>query len=824
VREKLMSRLTEGRKANILKMLSQLHAYLARYDDLDKAETHFQQRMEDAGCSDMYAVIDEVLDVVDTAKKSEKAKLLNKIYKTYFPKSAKAEPATDEEVESAMDTHHLDGAGEEAIEDEADESEASETDTDEDDVEDDEPEEDEDEGVTLGDVRKPEEDYVASAANGEGDDDEDDEKLDEGLYSLANRSRIIGDMKRSSVMTDEELEDLYNNAIRSEYKAVDPGITDELHRAVAAAKRGGAGEDEFFERTIKQARFCSKKIRESIEDDTENADSDDAEFNDRYGDSFSDDVELFNRDNAAGIEDDEFEDEGIDEDFDEFDPSLDSEEDLADFPVPAQAEMGNYPVRDNQSLQDAAEEMIADLIASGIEDDEDLIEAIIQEFSDPDHPMEYGMASDILEDYYEMNDPANEEATEGDMEQEYEDMAAEGFPDAEIIQKLSKKYGLTRHEIEMSIGSTPGADRSMPDTDSEIDEYPTVDDDEGVFEGGQENEMSSDDDFEINQEAMDELDDTEGENFSPPFLREGIDDEEGRDDISFFQKPVPRSSRAAHPEAMDVVKDVCEKLGCEPRFINPGASGYQVCLYKLRDDNNYVDANDVIELQQQLQSFGYPNLRAKLVGSPYNNKWLAFIVPYETKMFEAATITSDFNKAARAAYEQLAMGKPMNSVAMWLQDKYHFDQKQIDLIFHYMSMMKPKMTEGTMPGPSDQGGASTPPPHRGPSDSISAPTPDIVTDEPAPGTDAAKPQQGQSPDPKQMIQQNPDLAEFFAAMAKMKPEEIQNLTQMFTESLEDDEGRDVLDFEPPLFRPTEQEEDAPLCEVEEIAAKLVAKR
>jgi len=186
-----MSRLTEGRKANILKMLSQLHAYLARYDDLDKAETHFQQRMEDAGCSDMYAVIDEVLDVVDTAKKSEKAKLLNKIYKAYFPKSAKAEPATDEEVESAMDSHHLDGVGEEAIEDEAETSEASEEPT----------EEDEDEGVTLGDVRKPEEDYVAAAANGGSDDEvegeEKPEELEEGLLSLANNARILGNMKHT---------------------------------------------------------------------------------------------------------------------------------------------------------------------------------------------------------------------------------------------------------------------------------------------------------------------------------------------------------------------------------------------------------------------------------------------------------------------------------------------------------------------------------------------------------------------------------------------------------------------------------------------------
>lgn len=475
----LMSRLTEGRKANILKMLSQLHAYLARYDDLDKAETHFQQRMEDAGCSDMYAVIDEVLDVVDTAKKSEKAKLLNKIYKAYFPKSAKAEPATDEEVESAMDTHHLDGVGEEAIKDEAEESDSSEDATNEND----EVEEDADEGVTLGDVRKPEEDYVAAAANGgsdeddsEDEEDEEGEELEEGLYSMANRSRVLGDMKRTSVMSDEELDKLYNDAICPEYRAIDPSITDELHRAVAAAKHGGADEDEFFERTIKQARFYSKKLREDLDeiDDLENDDE-----AGRFDDGFADDVDLFKRDSAAGIEDDlEFaDDEMNDEDFDEFDPAVDSEESLAEFPEPSQAKMGNYPVGYDQSLQDAAEELIADLIASGIDNDEDLVEAIVQELSDPEHPMERGMASDMLEDYYEMNDPANENATEGDMEQEYEDMAMDGWSDDEIIQKLIKKYGLTRHEIEMSIGGAMTRNR-MPEPVDEVDEYPTVDDEE----------------------------------------------------------------------------------------------------------------------------------------------------------------------------------------------------------------------------------------------------------------------------------------------------------------------------------------------------------
>lgn len=97
------SHLTEGRKSNIIKMLSQLHAYLSRYDDLEKAEVRYAKRCEELGCSDIYAVIDDVLDVVQTGKKADKAKLLRKIYRKYFPKVAEAEPAGEQEVEQAMD-------------------------------------------------------------------------------------------------------------------------------------------------------------------------------------------------------------------------------------------------------------------------------------------------------------------------------------------------------------------------------------------------------------------------------------------------------------------------------------------------------------------------------------------------------------------------------------------------------------------------------------------------------------------------------------------------------------------------------------------------
>ncbi|MFA5385380.1 MAG: hypothetical protein WC364_12115 [Eubacteriales bacterium] len=56
-------------------------------------------------------------------------------------------------------------------------------------------------------------------------------------------------------------------------------------------------------------------------------------------------------------------------------------------------------------------------------------------------------ATDVLDDWLSMKNPANEEATSGDIEAEYENMSAEGFPDNEIVDHLSKKYGLTISEI-----------------------------------------------------------------------------------------------------------------------------------------------------------------------------------------------------------------------------------------------------------------------------------------------------------------------------------------------------------------------------------------
>jgi len=256
---------------------------------------------------------------------------------------------------------------------------------------------------------------------------------------------------------------------------------------------------------------------------------------------------------------------------------------------------------------------------------------------------------------------------------------------------------------------------------------------------------------------------------------------------------------------MDVVKDVCEKIGCKPKFINSGARGYQVRLgipqnvrkipIMQREQFKVAMEAEVNKLQKRIDAAGYPAIRASAVGS--TRDVLAFLVPYETKMFEGA-LSPRFAKAALQAQKRLQAGLSPNNVSEYLQKTYGFTPENAQNVIQYLVLTRKVMVEGTMPGPSDQGGASTPPPHTGPSDSISAPTPGMNdTEEPALGTD--KPQQGDMPDPKQMMQQNPELADFFAAMAKMKPEEIQNVTQMFTESIEDDEDNegDVSEYPSP---------------------------
>ena len=126
--------------------------------------------------------------------------------------------------------------------------------------------------------------------------------------------------------------------------------------------------------------------------------------------------------------------------------------------------------------------------------------------------------------------------------------------------------------------------------------------------------------------------------------------------------------KAAHPTAMKVAKGICNKLGYSPKFIDGGASGYRIKLGSLTTDENTgemraVDNREVEELQLQLNKLGYPEIKAKLVGSPYSGfgKSLGFIVPYDitNKLTEGSTSPSNIVPYSHAAttisnaYEQM---------------------------------------------------------------------------------------------------------------------------------------------------------------------------
>ena len=629
------ARLTEGRKSDILKILSQLHAYLSRYDDLEKAETRFEQRMKDAGCSDMYAVIDEVLDVVDTAKKPEKIKLLTKIYKQYFPKAAKAEPASDEDMESAMDSHHLDGIGE----DEAESAESAPSDKQE-------AEDTSSDGQTLGDVRKPEEEYIAKA--------KEEREADE--------------------------------------------------------------EDKLIEESIRAAKRRTQKMLES----------DEFEDDDFEDDSISDD------------DDENFEDEDFNE-ADLLDDNLDDDDlgDVDDFEAPYEPG-GKHQRNLSGSMTDEAHEFIADLKMIDPEiTDEEIIEAIVEEFSPRGEPMEHGMASDILEEYYTDTDPTNEEATEGDIEDAAENLIAEGFSIDDVLDKLSRRFGLSRHEVEMIVGDLGHSydDKDTPVDDEQLVMEDTVEEEEGENrlpfnrkremvgpkdQGGspapvpnspaptsysttpsdtsadlapsssKDNEMmpKTPEVAELFQ-ALGKVRPEDLQKLSQTFA-ENADD---IGDVSSFEKPKPRSPKAAHPAAMDVVKDICAKIGHEPKFINSGARGYQVRLgipqilrkvpMQQHDAFRQLMAGEVKKLQKKLDDAGYPEIKASAVGSIKDT--LAFLVPYEASLYESA-LSPAYARAANQVQKRLLTGQSPDSVRTFLKNKYSFSDSQIDNILQYVTL------------------------------------------------------------------------------------------------------------------------------------------
>jgi hypothetical protein len=443
--------LSEGRKSNILKVLSQLHAYLKRYQDLDKTEEHFKQRLEDAGCTDMYAVIDDILDIVETGKPKEKARLLNRVYKTYFPKTAEKDPASDEELETAM------GEGEQ---EEGEKQLMGGNDTDlappmsasTDEKTDWQPERAEENGLTLGDVRKDDEAYMSS----EGFDGEEDPESD-----------LQSDLDRSRGKLDDETE--IEESIR---------IAKEYAMSLREAELGGLGDVGDFEEPIRfHCYVCKNPI----------------EHNDLfYG--FPDKEEIGPLcqdcyDNVVEMHQEEPDDDGwgrvgrygenTEEDFG----------DVSDFEEPFRNLAGTrHPENNSGSLDDEAFDYIEDLKFLRPEmSKEELVDNLVDEFSSEswDYPLERGMALDIIEDYEGARNPKNEEVTNGQIEAEYGRLAADNIPDAEIIDQLIRKYKLTRHELEMMLGEDRDDLRFWDFEDwqpSEVDEYPMTEEDQAFEE------------------------------------------------------------------------------------------------------------------------------------------------------------------------------------------------------------------------------------------------------------------------------------------------------------------------------------------------------
>lgn len=93
-------------------------------------------------------------------------------------------------------------------------------------------------------------------------------------------------------------------------------------------------------------------------------------------------------------------------------------------------------------LQDEVEEFIEHHLEQGYTSDE-----IIQLIPETFEGFDIGLASDAYADYERDNDPANEEATIGDIEQFIDDLEVEGFPTDEALAMASKRYGLSTREI-----------------------------------------------------------------------------------------------------------------------------------------------------------------------------------------------------------------------------------------------------------------------------------------------------------------------------------------------------------------------------------------
>ena len=1074
----MSERLNEGRKSNILKVLSQLHAYLKRYQDLDKTEVRFEQRLEDAGCTDMYAVIDDVLDIVETGKKADKARMLNRVYKAYFPKSAAKEPASDEEVEAAIgDENDVgdDEAGEGSMPVEGSPETMTLGDLRKGNTS---PSKE----PTLGDVRKDDEEYLSSSESedfydDEGDSDNgddlqsdldrsrgklDDEELEEARRPRAkNRQMKHAAKKLCSCGCDPEtcscppdcecgcnkadlkeagyyppsypkmefglgpgIEDDFDRVeryhdidadIKSDFPTKDIDVPSSLHEGIDeydSSKDVDVPDDDYDDEpryTINdlepgmivncgaygdgiivcsihdEHRFWGTDDKEEYQENGRDAsgwyfdvadvedivgfasqdgendidadegpqerDYDDIEHDEQrqlYSDKDDDFYERTIRISKAKAKSlyeayvepdgstmplDDSEDQIDDRDFEDEDTDFDEEDlgdvDLPDIEIPRQALAGTRHQPDmSGSMTDEAHEFIADMknIDPEISNDE-LIDAIVEEFSDSDHPMERNMAMDILDEYDADNDAGNEEATEGDIENAAEDLIAEGYPTSEILDKLARRFKLTRHEVEMIVGDLEG-DEFDDESSSEVDEYPDSDDEEDehrlpfpVNESVDDNDnLGEMDEFEeptiisqvldywrsarehigptetlqclvrkfnlpveeiaeilkadrvdvssfipLTESADDDLGDLDS--FKEPtvglgrgvrgiikafraFDRSGLDAQEilrrmdadyhvspqmlldalqqgtapgarferenwlkqaamhlekmiatgqvpllesADDDLgdtSDFESPVGKPepftrkmkgpSRATYPKAMEKVYAVLHALGMDGKrpFIDGQTSGYRVKLgtwYEGPDGKTvHMSKADVDDLQNQLDHAGYPEVKAKLVGSQYSPRWLAFIVPYG---LNESLLPPNFAATAKLVYDKLAMGMSVDSIMYNLRDK-GITPSQIDQIFQYIAHRKPTgpgMRE--MVGPTDQGGTQAAPPAPKPATPYDTGSADLGGDIP-PSTDPIQtPGAPQQPDQTQQLLQNPEFADFFDAMSKINPNDLQNLTQ-----------------------------------------------
>lgn len=109
---------------------------------------------------------------------------------------------------------------------------------------------------------------------------------------------------------------------------------------------------------------------------------------------------------------------------------------------------------DEASLTDEAYDVIEDMEAGGASQ-EDILEKVAEFIYDEetDNRATSTVASDIIDDYglERSSQKPGKEATSGEIEDAYDDMLAEGFPEDEALRILSRRFGLTTREIEMIV-------------------------------------------------------------------------------------------------------------------------------------------------------------------------------------------------------------------------------------------------------------------------------------------------------------------------------------------------------------------------------------